>query len=131
MTYEVASRHGFKSSPDGKAKTGIYDFADIDDDFISIHHFLKWYKFGITRSFDNLSLEIRNGRITRVQAIERIQQIGNAAPSEDIEKFCEFVGISKKDFFEVCEKFRNTKIWSKEKGYWMIRDFLVNDWNWT
>ena len=28
-------------------KTGLYNYADIDDDFISIHHFIKWYKFGL------------------------------------------------------------------------------------
>lgn len=131
MTYEVASKHGFKSSLDGKSKTGIYDFADIDDDFISIHHFLKWHKFGLSRSFDNLSLEIRNGRLTRMEAIERLKEIGNETPTEDIKKFCDFVGISENAFFEICEKFRNTKIWSKEKGCWMIKDFLVSDWSWN
>ena len=47
-------------------KTGFYNFADIDDNLISIHHWLKWYKFGFTRSFDNLSIEIRNGRFDRI-----------------------------------------------------------------
>ena len=30
---------------------------------------MKWYKFGFTRLFDNLSLEIRNGRMTRDEAL--------------------------------------------------------------
>ena len=32
-----------------RARTGYYDYADIDDDFISLHHWIKWYKFGFTR----------------------------------------------------------------------------------
>ena len=32
--FHVAREHGFRSSADG-AKTGLYDFADIDDDFIA------------------------------------------------------------------------------------------------
>ena len=40
------------------------------DDFISIHHYLKWYKFGFTRLFDNLSIEIRRRRMTREDAVQ-------------------------------------------------------------
>ena len=38
--------------------------------------YLKWYKFGFTRLFDNLSLEIRNGRLTRDEAIEIVRARG-------------------------------------------------------
>ena len=131
MTHLFAERHGFCSSPDGKTKTGIYDFADIDDDFISLHHWLKWYKFGFTRSFDNLSLEIRNGRITRDEAIDKIASEGDETPYSDIEKFCDFTGITKKEFMQIIEKFRNTKIWKQKKnGIWYIPDFLISDWEW-
>ena len=106
---KVALDHGFQASESGP-KTGYYNYADIDDDFISIHHFVKWYKFGFTRLFDNLSLEIRNGRLTRDQAIDIVRKTGDQTPHEDIEKFCRFVGITKDHFFEVVEKFRNPNL---------------------
>ena len=58
-----------------------YDFADIDDDFISLHHWLKWHKFGFTRTFDNLSLEIRNERLTREQAVAVVRDRGDETPA--------------------------------------------------
>jgi N-acetyl sugar amidotransferase len=125
----IARAHGFRADPHGP-KTGYYDYADIDDDFISIHHYLKWYKFGFTRLFDNLSLEIRNGRMTRQQAIALIRGRKDDTPYEDIEKFCAFVGISTAHFFTVIEKFRNPDIWVKRNGTWMIEDFLIQDWHW-
>lgn len=128
ITYEVARAHGFQAEE--RARTGLYDFADIDDDFISIHHYLKWYKFGFTRLFDNLSLEIRNGRMTRDQALETVRSRGDETPYEDIEKFCKFIGITKEHFFDVIEKFRNRNIWIKESGKWKIKDFIIPDWNW-
>jgi len=131
MTHHFAKKFGFCSSPKGSTKTGIYEFADIDDDFISLHHWLKWYKFGFTRSFDNLSLEIRNGRLSRKQAIDKLLSIGDEIPHEDIEKFCIFTGITKEVFMNTIEKFRNTKIWKKkESGLWHIPNFLINDWDW-
>lgn len=127
----VASEHGFQPDPSGP-RTGYYAYADIDDDFISIHHWLKWYKFGFTRLFDNLSLEIRNGRMTRNQAIEVIRQRGEQTPFQDIEKFCAFAGITRERFFELCERFRNQAIWKRRSdGTWYIPGFLLNDWRWT
>jgi len=121
---------GFRASPAG-ARTGYYDYADIDDDFISIHHWLKWYKFGFTRLFDNLALEIRNGRMTRERAIAVIREAGDETPRADIEKFCAFVGITVDRFFEICERFRNPAVWTREAGLWRVRGFLIDDWKWT
>jgi len=128
-TYRVAREHGFEGSIEGP-KTGYYNYADIDDDFISIHHYLKWYKFGFTRLFDNLSLEIRNGRLSRDEAIGIIRKTGDQTPYEDIGKFCNFVGITTERFFEIIERFRNNQIWERTGDTWRIPGFLVSDWRW-
>jgi len=128
-TRAVAAANGFKANPTG-ARTGLYDYADIDDDFISIHHWLKWYKFGITRLFDNLSLEIRNGRLTRDEAVQIVREAGDQIPSGDIERFCGFAAISTSNFFDVAEKFRNLEIWHRQNHVWKIKDFLIPDWRW-
>lgn len=128
MTTAVAEQHGFQRG--SNARTGIWDYADIDDDFISIHHWLKWYKFGFTRSFDNLSVDIRNGRLSRDEAIEMLRQRGDETPHADIEKFCAWAGITTARFFEIAEKFRNRDVWVQRDGRWMIDDFLISDWRW-
>jgi N-acetyl sugar amidotransferase len=129
-TRRVATAHGFRADAGGP-RTGYYDFADIDDDFVSIHHWMKWYKFGFTRLFDNLSLEIRNGRLTREQAVAVVRETGDTTPHADIEKFCRFVGIEVPRFFAVAERFRNPAVWSQELGAWRIPEFLIDDWSWT
>ena len=129
-TRRVAAEHGFVANQQGP-RTGFYDYADIDDDYISIHHWLKWYKFGFTRLFDNLSLEIRNGRITREEAIAIVRTRGDETPLGDIEKLCGFLGITTQKFFEIAETFRNSKIWVRDGSAWKIADFLIPDWNWT
>ncbi|MBI4356615.1 MAG: N-acetyl sugar amidotransferase [Gammaproteobacteria bacterium] len=125
---KVAKAHGFEiaSSP----RTGIYNYADLDDDFISIHHWMKWYKFGFTRSFDNLSLEIRNGRLTRYQALEILKERGEERPVSDIQKFCAFISVSEDRFFKAVERYRNLGIWYRDLDIWKIRDFLIPDWRW-
>ena len=127
--YDFSKKKGFKAAK--KPKTGIYNFADIDDEFlITIHHWLKWYKFGFTRVWDNLSIEIRNNRIKRSKAINIIKKIGANNPSKEIKLFCKYLGISERYFFKVANKFRNKDIWYKEKNTWKIKNFLVKDWKW-
>jgi hypothetical protein len=131
MTARVAAEHGFRARDEGP-KTGVYAYADIDDDFISIHHYLKWPKFGFTRSFDNLSLEIRNGRLTREQAIARLKELGDETPREDIAKFSEYVGITTDDFSARAERWRNPDVWTRRAdGVWIIEGFLIDDWPWS
>jgi N-acetyl sugar amidotransferase len=127
---KVAQENGFKLRKEGP-KVGYYNYADIDCDFISIHHWMKWYKFGFTRTMDNLSLEIRNGRTTRDEALEILEKQGEECPDEDIEKFCKFVGTSKTQFFDICERFRNNEIWTEQNGKWLINDFIIRKWRWT
>jgi N-acetyl sugar amidotransferase len=128
-TADVARAHGFEAGD--RPRTGYYDYADIDDDFISLHHWFKWPKFGFTRTFDNLSIEIRNKRIGRDAAIDVIRDRREKAPNDDIERFCVFVGIERAEFDEIVERFRNREIWTqREDGTWVIEDFLVPDFDW-
>ncbi len=129
-SYAVAAAHGFRSAD--LARTGYYAYADIDDEFISLHHWMKWYKFGFTRLFDNLSLEIRHGRLDRAAALDIIRERGDEMPRGDIVKFCRFAGIGESRFFAIAERFRNTAIWrQRADGVWHIPDFLIADWAWS
>lgn len=128
-TAAVAARHGFRERASGP-RTGYYAFADVDDHLISVHHHLKWHKFGITRLFDNLSLEIRHGRVSRDEAIDVVRQSGDQTPRRDIARFCRFVGMSSARFGEIADGFRNPDVWTRREGRWVIDDFLVPDWRW-
>jgi N-acetyl sugar amidotransferase len=127
-TLAVAVAHGFRRAE--RSKTGYYDYADIDDEFISVHHWFKWYKFGFTRLFDNLSLEIRNGRMTRDEALDIVRRRGDETPHVDISTMCRFIGMGMDAFFAIAERFRNKAIWKKRGSTWTIPEFLLADWDW-
>ena len=93
---------------------------------------MKWYKFGFTRLWDNLSLEIRAGRLTRDQAIEIVRESNPEKDSMDeIQKFCDYIGIQKDEFFRIAETFRNPDIWTRNNdGKYFIEDFLVEGFKW-
>lgn len=130
QTFIYSKKLGFKE--EFRPRIGSYKFADIDDDFISIHHWIKWYKFGFTREFDNLSIEIRSKRITRKKAIKLINKKNNSPPILDIKKFCSTTNISKATFFKIVEKFRNKNIWyfDKKISKWKIKNFISENYTW-
>lgn len=103
---------------------GTWPYADLDADFIVIHHFLKWFKFGFTRSFDNLSIDIRNSRITREKAIEYLNNNIEKVPYRQIHSLCEYLEISECDFWDIVEKHRNPDVWIKVDNVWKIKKFL-------
>lgn len=130
ISLKTALAHGFQVRQEG-AKVGYYNYADIDCDFISVHHHFKWLKFGITRLFDNLALEIRAGRMTRAEAIQIIRERGDQTPHEDIAKLCDFLQITPARYREIEESFRNQTVWQFVDGSWQIPDFLISDWKWA
>ncbi len=129
-TKEVAMNAGMKININ-ETRLGYWNYADLDDELISVHHHLKWYKFGFTRLFDNLSVEIRNGRLNRERALSIIRSTGDQTPHEDIDTFCNFVEISRNKFEQTMEEFRNHEIWKRVDGKWLIPGFIIKDWNWS
>ncbi|MEC9347239.1 MAG: N-acetyl sugar amidotransferase [Pseudomonadota bacterium] len=125
----VAGQHGFRRRAEGP-KIGLYDYADIDCDHIAVHHWFKWPKFGFTRLFDNVSLEIRNGRMTREQALAIIGRLGDQRPDADIRSACAFMGLDLDVFAALEERWRDRRIWQVRDGRWVIPGFPVADWNW-
>ncbi len=125
----VAIRHGFRARSEGP-RVGHYDFVNIDDDMLGVHHHAKWFKFGITRSWDTLSMEIRAGRLTRAGAIERLRTRGDETPWDDIRQFCAYLGMSLTEYFGVMESFRNMEVWRRVDGRWQVPGFLIPDYPW-
>jgi N-acetyl sugar amidotransferase len=125
----LAERHGFRAREQGP-RVGHANYVNIDDDMIGVHHHAKWHKFGITRSFDTLSMEIRAGRLTRPQAIEHLRARGDETPWDDIRAFCAYLGIGVGEYWQILEGFRNRALWTRRGGKWTIDGFLVPGFAW-
>jgi N-acetyl sugar amidotransferase len=125
----IALRHGFQARREG-ARVGHYDFVNIDDDMIGVHHHPKWHKFGITRTWDTLSMEIRAGRLGRDDAIRALRERGDETPWDDIALFSQYLGIDRAEYFEIVERFRNPQLWTRRDDRWTIEGFLIPDFPW-
>lgn len=89
-------------------------YEQIDDrTYMTVHDVLKYCQHGYSRVTDSLSREIRFKRISKkdAKAIENFYQKQN--PETEIEKFLNWLGMTKKAFNwynnNLSHKFRNTK----------------------
>ena len=79
-----------------------------------LHDYMKFIKFGYGRATDHASKDIRAGRITRDEAILLVKKYDEQIPN-DIDRWCEYVGWSKTKFFELADRFRDSRVWWKTK----------------
>lgn len=104
---------------------GLHPFVGVDCDFRVVHHFMKWYKFGVTKLWDNLAIEIRTGRMSRNEAIKYLKNNAEPIPRKEIKSFCQYLKIGEDRFFEIAEMHRNLDIWKKdESGEWYLPAFV-------
>jgi len=120
--------YGLVAKDDGVSKTGdLYGYSSIDDDWVSINQMIKYYKFGFGTVTDYLNFEIRYGNITRKDAIEIVKKYDGLCNQKIIKKFCSYLEISEKKFWEEIDKKVNKKLFSisNKKNQHYVPKFIV------
>ncbi len=102
---------------------GTYtNFENLDGKFVGVHDYLKFLKFGFGRATDHASIDIRNERISREEAIELIRAYEGKVPRRYLEEFLEFVGMTEDEFYETLDAFTNKAIFVTDENGRVVRD---------
>ena len=116
-----SKEHGLRWRPENfdREAIGTYlPYFQLDGDLTQVNQLLKYIKFGFGQCLDHVCYDLREGRITRDEAIELVKKYDGKCSEVYIEKFCSYIGISQKEFWRVTEKFRGP-MWKKDqKGNW-------------
>ena len=87
----------------------------LDENWVTFNQMIKYLKFGFGRVSDYLNEDIRLGRITREDAIKLADKYDGTCSDNYIESFCNYIGISKKTFWEQVDKSVNPILFDKIK----------------
>ncbi len=124
---KTAKKHGFKSLDE--PSEGTYrNYVGIDEKINRIHQYIKVLKFGYGRGTDHSCEDIRNGRLSRDEAKKLVKKHDLIDLSDYfVDDFCEYIEMTRDEFFSALEKYRNTDIWRKgDQGNWYIPGHLGN-----
>jgi len=141
--YYATEHGGFKAAPERTA--GTYSkYAGIDDKIDDYHYYTTFIKFGIGRATYDSAQEVRNGDLTREEAVGLVQRFDGEYPAR-FEKECfEYLSLPEKEFpkaakmfehpmmdrayFEkLTDKFRSPHLWMQENGVWKLRKTAFSD----
>ena len=83
-----------------------------------IHDYLKFVKFGYGRASDHASKDVRDGYLTREQAIAMVRKYDHVKPRRDLARWLDYVGMTEDEFDRIADGFRNPRVWRIEGGQW-------------
>jgi N-acetyl sugar amidotransferase len=119
----MVEKYGFKESEEPFERT-YRRMSNLDDMHENgIHDYLKYIKFGYGRATDHTCKDIRAGRMTREEAIEEVRNRDHIK-SKDLWRWLDYVGWTEEYFDEVCDRFRDPRVWWKGKDGEWVKDNL-------
>lgn len=120
--YYSVEHTGFEANP--MRSEGTYSkYASLDDKTDGFHFYLAYIKFGIARATSDASHEVRDGHLTREDAIALVKRYDGEFPKKYFKEFIEYLGITEKEFWEVINFYRELSphLWEKIGGEWKIK----------
>jgi N-acetyl sugar amidotransferase len=123
---EIAKRSGFKTLAHEYDRQGVYyddDYEQIDSVAYHVHLWGKYPKFGFQRVTDVACRRVRQGLITKEDALKAIKDRDSILDQKALEDFCNTCGYTIKEFWDIQDKFFNPEIFHKDQfGRWALNE---------
>ncbi|MCB9626411.1 MAG: N-acetyl sugar amidotransferase [Sandaracinaceae bacterium] len=119
--YYAAEHTGFE--PNTERTEGSYSkYSSIDDKVDPFHYYTTLLKFGIGRATYDAAQEVRNGKITREEAVALAERFDTEFPERFYPDFLEYLGTTDDELRAAFDDFRSPHLWGKDaSGEWRLR----------
>jgi hypothetical protein len=121
----IAEKHGFK--PYVKDVEGsIVNYENLDNVYMRIHDYFKFLKYGYDRITDWSGWNIRNGKISRKEAVKINQEKSGRYPATylgyPLKVILDEINCSQDEFDNICDKFTNKNLFQCNNKGQLIKD---------
>jgi len=124
--YYSVEHCGFEANPD--RNEGTYSkYASLDDKLDGFHYYLAYIKFGIGRCTSDAAHEVRDGHITREEAIALVKRFDGEFPKRHFKDFLEYCDINEEDFHRIIDSWRSDHLWKRVDGEWVLKYHVWDD----
>lgn len=127
--YYCAEHTGFQANPEGRSEGTYSKYASLDDKLDGLHYWLGFIKFGIGRATSDAAHEIRDGHITREEAVSLVHRYDGEFPAKHFKESLEYLDISEENFWDIIEKYRvaSPHLWEKVDKKWKLKHQVQNN----
>jgi len=119
--YYCIENTGFEANPEGRSEGTYSKYASLDDKIDPFHHYFSLLKFGYARATGDAAHEVREGLIDREEAVALVHRYDAEFPKKNFQIFLDYCGYSESEFWQICDKWRNLKLWEKKGGEWQLK----------
>lgn len=120
---EIAKRYGFVDlTHEWKREGCMEDFEQIDSRAYLTHIWLKYPKFGFQRTTDIASRRVREGALSIEEAKKIILERDHKLDQLALEDFINFLGYTKREFWNIVDRFWNPEIFEKKGCTWKLKN---------
>lgn len=103
--YHAVEHTGFE--PNEERSEGTYSrYASIDDKLDGLHYWFGYLKFGIGRCTSDAAHEVRDGDLTRDEALALVARYDGERPTRHLVECLDYLGMSVEQLQRVEERFR-------------------------
>ena len=121
--YKIAKKFGFEDlSNEWRRTHHVEDMDQIDTRGYLVHSWMKYPKFAHQFATDYASRMVRFGMITRDEAIELVKRHDAFLDPLCVRDFCDFLGYTKEEFWNIVDKFYNPEYFEKKNNKWVLKN---------
>lgn len=95
----------------------------LDEDFYIVNQMMKYLKLGYGQVTDKIGEAISMQLMDRETGFELVRRYDGKCAPKYILKFCEYLGITKEQFWAVVDDYRNQDLFTQSSdGEWVLKD---------
>lgn len=120
---EMMKAMGWNPNPDGPCEGTYTDYENLDCKWIAgLHDYMKFVKYGYGRATDNACIDIRNGRLTRLEGFKLAKEYEGKIPRKYLNDFYNLIDCDEEQFMATIDRFTNKYIFERDADSRFIRD---------
>jgi len=124
--YYAVDNTGFQANSE-RTEGSYSKYSSIDDKIDPFHYLTTLIKFGIGRATYDAAQEVRNGKITRDEAVYLVKKYDMEFPDKYFKEFLKYIDTNEEVFWKVVDKHRSPHVWKKVDGEWKLRHTVAGD----
>lgn len=114
--------------PNTTRSEGTYTkYSSLDDKIDGQHYYTMLIKFGQGRCMNDANRDIRDGYLSRDEAISLMKKYDQEFPKKNFDTFLNYINIDEDQYFEKIDSVRPKHLWEKlSKKEWKLKSAIWN-----
>ena len=119
--YFAKKNSGFQTNIGGRSEGTYSKFSSLDDKIDGQHYYTMFIKFGQGRAMNDACRDIRDGFISRDEALLLMKKYDGEFPKKYFSEFLKYIDIDEEKYWKIIDKVRPKHLWGKKNGKWFLK----------